>query len=653
LNSADGRRFLERETEQRALASLVAAATAGSGCFAVVEGAAGIGKSRLLAEARAQAHRAGMRIATARGSELERQFSFGVARQLFEPMLADAAETDRTELLDGAARPAAALFGAAQADGSASGGFASLHGLFWLAANLCAQRPLLLCVDDLHWADAESLRWLAYLLPRLDGLPMLVLAALRPAEPGTEQHLLDLLTTDPVVTVLRPAPLSEASSATLVRAVMGDVEDAFCVACHTATGGNPLLLCELAAVAAAEGISVNEAGAAQLAELGPRATGRRVGLRLARLGPEASALAGAVAVLGDGSGLAHAAALAALPPDRAMRVADKLAAVEILRPMGPPRLGFAHPLVRAAVYDALPAADRAMAHARAARLLADSGAASEQVAAHLLLVPPAGDPAVVAQLSLAAREAFQGGSPGAAVTYLERCLHEPPTAQERAELLVETGAIAQLVDMPSAQRHLRAAMAVVEPSPRRAVIAEMLGRMLFFLGQGEEAVAVFAAAVDGLPGEHDDLRRRLEAGIINAAMADPVLCRLGDQLVSGLREATPDPGLGGRMLDCLIAWHDAVATRPAAETASRALRGLDQGILLRQANGDVAFADGCWVLAAADRAEVLPILDASLGEAHRRARYRRREWRCCSKPWSGDGVAISPSPKRVAARCCG
>jgi DNA-binding CsgD family transcriptional regulator len=623
VNSADGRALLEREPEREALASLVAAATAGSGCLAVVEGPAGIGKSRLLAEGRVLGERAGMRIATARGSELERQFAFGMVRQLFEPVLAAATEPDRAQLLGGAAQPAAVLLGAAQADGSAadgptSGGFASLHGLFWLAANLCAQRPLLLCVDDLQWSDAESLRLLAYLVSRLDGLPLLVLGGVRPAEPGAEQHLLDLLTTDPLVTVLRPAPLGEISSATLVRAAMGDVEDSFCMACHAATGGNPLLLTELAAVAAAEGIAPNGAAAARLAEVGPRATGRRVGLRLARLGPEAAALARAVAVFGDGAELAHVAALTALSPDRAMRVADQLAAVEILRPMGQSGLGFAHPLVRAAVYDAVPAAERAQSHARAARILTDSGAVFEQVAAHLLLVPPAGDSGVVAQLSLAARDAFRCGSPGAALTYLERCLREPPTAQERAELLVETGAIAQLVDMPAAQRHLRAAMAIVEPSPRRALIAEMLGRMLFFLGHGEEAVAVFAAAADGLPGEHDDLRRRLNAGIINAAMADPGLCRLGDQSVSQLREAAPDPGVGGRMLDCLIAWHDAVATSPAAETVARALRGLDQGILVRHANGDVALADGCWVLAAADRAEVLPILDTSLGEAHRR-----------------------------------
>jgi predicted ATPase len=64
--------------------------------------------------------------------------------------------------------------------------FDLLHGLFWLTANL-AQAPLMLVIDDLHWSDAPSLRFLAYLMPRLEGLPLLVVAALRPAEPAVDQ----------------------------------------------------------------------------------------------------------------------------------------------------------------------------------------------------------------------------------------------------------------------------------------------------------------------------------------------------------------------------------------------------------------------------------------------------------------------------------
>ena len=61
----------------------------------------------------------------------------------------------------------------------AAGSFAILHGLYWLAANVAFHQPTLLAVDDLHWADTPSLRWLLYLTRRLEGVPLLVVAATR------------------------------------------------------------------------------------------------------------------------------------------------------------------------------------------------------------------------------------------------------------------------------------------------------------------------------------------------------------------------------------------------------------------------------------------------------------------------------------------
>lgn len=166
--------LLERERELRMLSELLEAACRGGGQLAVVEGVAGIGKTRLLAAARTEAARMGMRVLGARGSELEREFAYGVVRQLFEPVLTATSQTDREELLAGAAGQAAVLFEPVDAAMAASGvgdvSFARLHGLFWLTANLCAQGPLVLIVDDLHWSDVPSLRFLTYLLPRLEGL---------------------------------------------------------------------------------------------------------------------------------------------------------------------------------------------------------------------------------------------------------------------------------------------------------------------------------------------------------------------------------------------------------------------------------------------------------------------------------------------------
>ncbi|MDQ3762794.1 MAG: AAA family ATPase [Actinomycetota bacterium] len=333
--------LLERQREQAALGALVAAACGGVGRLVAVEGAAGIGKTALLGVARMEAERAGMGVLVARGSQLEHEFAYGIVRQLLEPVVAAASPVERDELFGGAAGQAAALLGQAgkasiPADGG-DGSLAMLHGLFWLTANLCARGPLALVIDDLHWADSPSLRFLAYLLPRLDGLPVLVVVALRPAERvGDHQHLVAQIVTDPLVRLLHPAPLSQAASAQLVRAVLiDDAAEEFCAACHAATGGNPLLLRELTAAAAAEGMPSNDAVEGWLAELAPRAIGRRVALRLAQLGPAATALTQAVAVLGEDADPTQAAALARLEVDEAFGAVSQLAAVEILRPLRP------------------------------------------------------------------------------------------------------------------------------------------------------------------------------------------------------------------------------------------------------------------------------------------------------------------------------
>jgi hypothetical protein len=141
-----------------------------------------------------------MRVLSARGSELERDFPFAVVRQLLEPVA-------REEHFSGAAalaRPVLEGVGGEPDAGSA------LHGLHWLAANLASERPLLVLVDDLHWADQASLRWLAYLAQRLDGLPVSLVAAARPAEAGEGQSVLDNLAHNPAIEVLEPRGLSSS-----------------------------------------------------------------------------------------------------------------------------------------------------------------------------------------------------------------------------------------------------------------------------------------------------------------------------------------------------------------------------------------------------------------------------------------------------------
>src|SRR5688500_14225960 len=161
--------LLERSEELARIESALAEARLGRGTFVVVEGPAGMGKTALLAAARAAAADGGMRVLRSRGTELERDFAFGVVRQLFELPLAEASELERGDLLEGAAGVAAGLLGlpgAPPPDGPPASGvdpsFAVFHGLYWLCANLTATGPLCVVVDDAHWADAASLRYLAF-----------------------------------------------------------------------------------------------------------------------------------------------------------------------------------------------------------------------------------------------------------------------------------------------------------------------------------------------------------------------------------------------------------------------------------------------------------------------------------------------------------
>jgi hypothetical protein len=151
--------LLEREAQVAAFEALAEAALGGAGRFVVVEASAGIGKTRLLAEARAIAGSAGMRVLAARGGEFEGEFAYGIVRQLFEPLLASAAPELRAELLSGPAALIEPLFGAsrlaAPQDVPAGGSFAILHGLYWLAANVALHQPTLLAIDDLHWAESR------------------------------------------------------------------------------------------------------------------------------------------------------------------------------------------------------------------------------------------------------------------------------------------------------------------------------------------------------------------------------------------------------------------------------------------------------------------------------------------------------------------
>ena len=500
--------LVDRAREVATLRRMVDELGDGSPGCVLVEGPAGIGKTRLLVEVMRLATAAGVRVLSARGSQLERSFGFGAVRQLFEPCTSDLAARDR--LLGGAAAVARPVFEEVAADETSNNGsFAVLHGLYWLTVNLASEGPLVICVDDIQWCDSASLRYLAYLVKRLEGLPALVVLAMRTGEQHPDDALLADLALDTSVTLLRPAPLSTEAAATLVQARLGDGADAFIEACHRMTSGNPLLLRQLLRALADEGVRPDVSHVDTVRAVGSRAVSALVTLRLRRMPPTVTAAARAVAVLGEAAGVPTVAALAQLAEDEVATALDILSRSEILTDDG--HLTFVHPLVRDAIYDDLSAGERALHHDRAAQVLLKLGARPEQVAVHVLRAPHRGSAATVALLRAAAGTAISRGAADAGVGLLRRALEEPVSEPDRARVLVELGRVETLVDGPSGVAHLCDAYAAMDEPHERALLAMDIARTQVFVSPPGIATAFARAAAADLPDHLDDDRQGLLA----------------------------------------------------------------------------------------------------------------------------------------------
>jgi DNA-binding CsgD family transcriptional regulator len=614
--------LLEREAQVAGLRALADAARSTGGRFVVIEGSAGIGKTRLLAEGRGIAGSAGMRVLAARGGEFEGEFAYGIVRQLFEPLLASASPDLRAELLSGPAALVEPLFGPSQLDGSrdapAEGSFAIVHGLYWLAANAGFQQPTLLAIDDLHWADTPSLRWLLYLTRRLEGVPLLVAVATRP--PEGESHdatLVAELVADPGAAAIRPEPLGRGSIAVLARELHGlEPDEAFCTALETATGGNPLFVGAMLDAIAREGTSPTVENAARLLEIGAQGVSRAVGLRLARLEPEALALLRAASIFGDGTELRHAAALAGVEVGDLGPAAAALVRLDLLRREDP--LEFFHPVVRSAVYETLDVVERAAAHRLAAEVLLDAGAPAETAAGHLLRTAPQADSFVVSTLRQAAERSLFQGTADAAVGYLTRALEEQTDSATRAEVLVELGFAERRTNGPAAADHLRDGLELLADPARRGEVALELGRALWFTDRVADALAVFEQALDEIDRDRDpDLYELLEGELISSAWWHRQTYPIAEARIGELDLDALHGGLGSEILLATMAHYEyrlALHRERAIELARRALAS---GNL--SASSSIAFLYAVVTLFRSGLVdEAVPIFNQAVARARRR-----------------------------------
>jgi DNA-binding CsgD family transcriptional regulator len=479
----------------------------------LIEGAAGTGKSTLLAALRRLV--VGQRIAVreATAIELDGDQPFAVIERALGLAAGSAAE----------AGSAVAL---------AEAGLAEVHRISGAVIESAAKGPVLVCIDDAQWADEQSLRVLEILASSTWDRHIAVALAWRRAELA-EPHLARLLTLDGVVH-LRLEDLAADDAAVLVRRTLPWAEESFVAACCGLTGGNPLLLGEVVSAFATSGRAPDAVAGERLAELTPTSVRRAVLARLGQLSSEAMALASAAAVMGDGAQLHQAARLAGLQPDVAAAAADRLVSVEVFAAAD--TVAFRHPLNRAAVLEDIGGFTRSELYRRAAAIAADDGM-FERAGALLLRASPGGDPSAVATLRRAAAIALGNGDARTAIRLMERALAEPASAEERPALLVDLARAKVATGDPASVEHLDAALQEIDRVEERARILRSLARLHHARYEFPRAARLAEQALAEVPSDGEGRERFLATWLL-AASLDPERAEGAQRTYGELVDAT-------------------------------------------------------------------------------------------------------------------
>jgi DNA-binding CsgD family transcriptional regulator len=437
-----------RESEMALLTGLIREVSRGRGGSLLIEGEPGIGKSALMQAAVAQAPEAGCQVFWGAGDEL------GQALPLL-PFL------DGLRVREPSANPrrdtiVRLLRGEVGADRGADVLAVLAEQLLALVTEQCAVRPVILVIDDLQWADRASVTLWGRLARSARQVPLLLIGIMRPVP--QRDDLLALRRSAEDAARLELAGLTEAAVAVLVTTLTGGKPDDNLLRLSGGAAGNPLFITELvAALVRSSSLTVTEAGLAELA--GGSAPGSLSAAVAGRLGFVAGPVRDvlrAAALLGVDFAVPDLATVLRRSVPDLIPAVDEALAAGVLTESGQ-RLGFRHPLIRAALYDEMPAAVRAAWHRDAGRALAEAGAPADRVARQLLRATsgPASpaEPMDEWALDWLVRTADQlvGLAPGVAAELLARAVASPPAdsapdgwlASRLADALYRTGDRAQ------------------------------------------------------------------------------------------------------------------------------------------------------------------------------------------------------------------
>ena len=582
-----------RASELDRLDGLLGELDDGAGISLAVAGEPGIGKTRLLADLRDLGSGRGHLVLNGAAAEYESDMPLGVWADALDSYLA---ARDPRRLEDWDAEMLDVLAGAFPS--LANGGWAARgevaderyrihHAVRTLLELIAEDTPVVLLLDDLHWADRASIDLIAALVRRPAAAPVLLALSFRA---GMAPEALASALAAPALTLMDLVPLDIAESAELI----GEPPDSRRVGLiYAEGGGNPFYSLQLgqsiAPVRSASGDDVAQStgvpglvAAALLEELGA-------------LGADARRLLEAASVLGDPFEPELAYEVGELDPVAGVKALDQLLDAELLHVTDVPRrFAFRHPLVRRAVYESAPAGWRLSAHGRAAESLRARGATSEQRAHHVEYSAVGGDADAIATLTAAAA-ASEPRSPEGSARWYAAALRLVPAddSQSRLELIVKlAGARRSTGDLAGARASLLSAIELIgADDPQALRLTAACAASEHFLGRHEDAQARLLAALDALPDAGSragvETLMGLSTGAFFAMESGP-MCDFAQQAVDAARSLGDD----GLLFVCLalLAHAQSLANRfaDAEETTAEAehlARGLSDEVLAERLDG--------------------------------------------------------------------
>ncbi len=426
MASAEG--LVGRGAELGVTAGAVRQLTAGHASVLVIEGEAGIGKTRLVQSVVEAAHTRGLAVFCGQAHPFEHTRPFGVVTSAFG--LSRRSPDSRR------AKIGALLGGDGSGSPAASGDirYRVVEEVVDLAESECAERPALLVLEDVHWADSASLLTILSLARQLPLAPLLVVLTTRPSPLSAEVvRLLDDLT-DAGATTLQLQPLTADEVALLAGRLLGASPGPALVAMLAKAGGNPLWVVAMVRALSEQGVLRRAGQSVEVttSEL-PASLSELVVRRLRQLPTSTLELLQISAVLGDTVTLRDVAAVAHRAPADVVAQLGHAFDAHLLDEAGG-RMAFRHQLVHDAIYQHIPQSARRLLHREAAAALMAAGADPLDVADHLMLGAERGDEQAIAWLRDAAREA-SAKAPMVAVELLRRAEALLPGGHRDADLL--------------------------------------------------------------------------------------------------------------------------------------------------------------------------------------------------------------------------